>query len=300
LDPPPEGIWPNSIENQIGDVTNPVAVQSAMQGVDAVVHLAALLHIAHPTFDLRHKYEKINVEGTANVVESAVQRNVKRVVFFSTIAVYGDSGGRVLQEGTPPQPGTFYAQTKLSAEQIVLAVKNSSGQPVGTVLRLASIYGSRITGNYRQLLKALDKGRFIPIGHGQNRRTLVYDKDVAHAAVLALEHPGAAGKIFNVSNGEFHTMNDIISTMCKALGRKPPCLSLPIGPVRFVAGIVEDMARLVGRQPPIMRTTIDKYTEDVAVVSRRIQKELGFVPQYDLLSGWRETVREMLQTGELE
>jgi UDP-glucose 4-epimerase len=300
LDPPPEGIWPNSIENQIGDVTNPVAVQSAMQRVDAVVHLAALLHIAHPILDLRHKYEKINVEGTANVVESAVQKNVKRVVFFSTIAVYGDSGGRVLQEGTSPHSDTFYAQTKLSAERIVLAAKNAFDQPIGTVLRLAAIYGSRIKGNYKQLLKALAKGRFIPIGHGQNRRTLVYDKDVARAAVLALEHPGAAGKIFNVSDGEFHTLNGVISTMCQALGRKPPCLSLPIGPVRFAAGIVEDIARLIGRQPPIMRATIDKYTEDVAVESQRIQRELGFVPQYDLLTGWREAVREMRQAGELE
>ena len=116
---------------------------------------------------------------------------------------------------------------------------------------------------------------------------------------LRIEHPGAAGKIFNVSDGEFHTLNDIISTMCQALGRKPPCLSLPIRPVRFAAGIVEDMARSVGLQPPITRATIDKYTEDVTVDSRRIQKELGFKPQYDLRSGWQETVQEMRRMGEL-
>jgi nucleoside-diphosphate-sugar epimerase len=132
-----------------------------------------------------------------------------------------------------------------------------------------------------------------------NRRTLVYDKDVARAAVLALEHPGAAGKIFNVSDGEFHPLNDIISTMCKALGKKPPCLSLPIGPVRFAAGIVEDAAKLVGWQPPIMRATIDKYTEDVAVDSQRIHDELGFVPQYDLAAGWKDAVQEMRRAGEL-
>jgi len=110
---------------------------------------------------------------------------------------------------------------------------------------------------------------------------------------LALEHPGAAGKIFNVSDGEFHPLNDIISTMCQALGRKPPRLSLPVGPVRFAAGIVEDMARLVGRKSPIVRATIDKYTEDVAVDSRRIQRELGFVPKYDLSTGWKDAVQEM-------
>ena len=59
------------------------------------------------------------------------------------------------------------------------------------------------------------------------------------------------------------------------------------------------MARLVGCQPPIMRATIDKYTEDVAVDSRRIQRELGFVPKYDLSAGWKDAVQEMRRSGDL-
>lgn len=77
-------------------------------------------------------------------------------------------------------------------------------------------------------------------------------------------------------------------------------MSLPVGPVRFAAGIVEDLARLVGRHPPIMRASIDKYTENVAVDSERIQKELGLVPKYDLATGWKETVQEMQKKGELK
>jgi len=69
--------------------------------------------------------------------------------------------------------------------------------------------------------------------------------------------------------------------------------------VRIAAGIVEDIVRLVGRQPPISIATIDKYTEDIAVSSQRIQNEIGFKPQYDLRSGWQETVQEMRRMGEL-
>jgi nucleoside-diphosphate-sugar epimerase len=87
--------------------------------------------------------------------------------------------------------------------------------------------------------------------------------------------------------------------MCQALGRKPPRSSLPIGPVRCAAGIVEDAAQIMGFSPPIVRATIDKYTEDIAVDSQRIQNELGFVPLYDLAAGWRETVQEMRRTGEV-
>ena len=116
---------------------------------------------------------------------------------------------------------------------------------------------------------------------------------------LRIEHPAAAGKIYNVSDGEFHTMDDIILAICHALGRKPPCLSVPIGPVRFAAGIVEDMMHLAGRQAQISRATIEKYTEDIAVDSSRIQTELGFKPQYDLRSGWQETIEEMRRMGQL-
>jgi len=205
----------------------------------------------------------------------------------------------VLDENSPVQPDTFYAQTKLAAEQIVLNAKRKDGQLLGTVLRLGAVYGSHIKGNYERLTRALARNRFIPIGDGRNRRTLVYDRDVARVAVLAVQHPDAAGRIYNVSDGGFHTLNEIIAGICTALGRRPPRFSLPITPVRFAAGVLEDGARYFGHRSPITRATVDKYTEDIAVESKRIQKELGFVPQYDLETGWRETIQEMRKTGEL-
>lgn len=297
IDAPQAGSLPPDIEVRIGDVTDQSAVQSAMQGVEAVIHLAALLHITNPPPTLLEKYERINIRGAATLVKAAVEAGVKRLVFFSTIAVYGNSYNQILTEDTLTQPDTFYATTKLAAERIVLDAKRMDGQPLGTVLRFAAIYGSRIKGNYQRLVQALAHGRFIPIGDGSNRRTLIYDRDVAKAALLAVQHPAAAGKIFNVSDGQFHTLNGIIAAVCEALGRKPPRLSLPVGPVRFAAGMVEDVAHLIGLQSPIERSTIDKYIEDVAVDSSRIQKELGFQPKYDLLTGWEETVREMRKMG---
>lgn len=299
MDSPPAGFWPNGVEDVMGDITDASDVESAMQGVDAVIHMAALLHIINPPPALKEKYERINVGGTSTVVAAALQAAVKRIVLFSTIAVYGASVGGIITEATPPNPDTFYAQTKLAAERIVLAATSADGVRIGTVLRLGAVYGPRIKGNYQRLLESLACGRFIPIGKGTNRRTLVYVKDVARAAVLALQHPAAVGKVFNVSDGAFHTLDEIIMTMCKALGRKPSQLSLPLGPVRFAAGLAEDAARLVGAQSPITRATIDKYTEDVAVDSRSIQQELGFIPEYDLLTGWQDAVQEMRQAGEL-
>ncbi len=155
------------------------------------------------------------------------------------------------------------------------------------------MYGSRIKGNYERLTHALARHRFIPIGSGLNRRTLVYDKDVGRAAALAVSHPAAAGRIFNVTDGEFHSLNEIIESICSALGRKPPRLSLPVGPTRTLIGLIEKGSHAIGLKPPITREMVDKYTEDIAVDGSLIQKELGFVPQYDLKTGWEETIREM-------
>ena len=99
--------------------------------------------------------------------------------------------------------------------------------------------------------------------------------------------------VYNVSDGQFHTLKEIINAICQALGRKPPRFSVPVGPARFSVGLFEGTLRLVGRTSPIGRETIDKYTEDIAVSSQRIQAELEFKPQYDLKTGWQETVREM-------
>lgn len=299
LDVPQNGMLPEGVEVRLGDVTDLRAVKSAMDGVDAVIHLAALLHIANPPPTMREKYEQVNVGGTATVVDAAVQAGIKRLVLFSTVAVYGDTGGRILTEDSQPLPDTFYARTKLAAESIVLSAQRADGKSLGTVLRFGAVYGSRIKGNYWQLLQALARGRFIPVGDGRNRRTLIYDKDVAKAAVLAMRHPAAAGRVFNVSDGRFHPLNEIITAMCEALGRTPPRLSLPVRPIRIAAGVLEDVMRAMRRTSLVGRATVDKYTEDVAVDSSRIRTELGFVPQFDLEAGWRETVQEIRRIGDL-
>jgi nucleoside-diphosphate-sugar epimerase len=297
--PLPPGLLPASVEAVVGELDHPETLARALTQVGLVCHLAALLHIPDPAPALQSEYQRVNVDLTHALVEAARAAGVQRLVFFSTIAVYGPSSGRVLSEETSPHPDTAYGQTKLAAEALVLNARRLDGHPLGTVLRPGAVYGARMKGNYRRLVQALARGRFLPVGDGRNRRTLVHDGDVAQAARLAMRHPAAAGRVYNVSDGHFHTMRDILAAMCSALGRPTPSLSIPVGPVRFVLARVEAAARLAGRRSPVGRATLDKYTEDVAVDSRRIRVELGFVPQFDLRSGWIAAVREMRQMGEL-
>lgn len=299
VDAPAAGMFPQSVQVLIGDVNDQAAVHSAMQGADAVVHLAALLHIDNPSPEMCEKYERINVSGTSSVVDAAVRTGVRRVVLASTIAVYGPSDGLILNEASPTRPDTFYARTKLAAEQIVLNARCADGQPLGTVLRLGAVYGSRIKGNYERLTRALAGNRFLPVGNGLNRHTLVYDKDVGRAVMLAVSHPAAAGRLFNVTDGEFHATNKIIESICLALGRRQPRFSVPMEPMRVLAGFIEKGSRAMGIKSPVTKAMIDKFTEDMAVDGSLIKNELGFMPEYNLQIGWEETIREMRQRGAL-
>lgn len=295
--PPAPGAQLGEVDTIVGDVTDPGMARKASRGVDTVLHLAALLHGRTGNAFERAAYQRVNVTGTATMMGAAVEAGARRFVLFSTVAVYGPNPGGVIDEGSPVTPDTPYAETKLAAERLVMDARDTAGRQFGVVLRLAAVYGAGLKGNYLRLVNALSRRRFVPLGAGGNRRTLVYDRDVASAALLAIEHPAAVGGIFNVTDGQFHTVAQITSAICGALGRQPPRLSVPVAPLRLCAGLADAVFRVAGRPPAGRRQMIDKYLEDVAVSGQKIQRDLGFSPQYDLQVGWREAVAEMQKRG---
>ena len=295
---PPDGLLAGEVELIQADLADANALASAMAGVETVFHLAAKLHIPNPSPELRADYASVNIDGTRAVVEAARAAGARRLVFFSTIAVYGPSRNGAMDETTVPKPDTTYGETKLAAERIVLDDAGQAAGPPATILRLAAVYGPRVRGNYRRLLHALARGRFVPIGPGTNRRTLVHEEDAARAAVLAARHPDGAGEIFNVTDGASPALAEIIRAMCAALGRRPPRLSVPAGPVRAVARTVERAAATAGRRLPL-GAAVDKYLEEVIVDGRRLVERLGFQPRYALEAGWRQTVEVMRREGSL-
>ena len=292
-DTPAAGLLPPDVDVCTGDVCDAGAVRAAMSGVSGVIHMAALLHVENPAPELTQRYDQVNVEGTATVVEAAMDAKVARLVYVSTISVYGAGTGALITETARPEPDSPYARTKLAGEQHVLAARGSDQAPLGTVLRLAAIYGPRVKGHYQRLVRALAAGRFLPVGPCTNRRTVVFHEDAANAAVLALTHESSAGRIYNITDGKFHRTDEIIAAICEALGRKPPRFALPVAPIRGMLRLVDSMAWALPTRLPVSAKTIDKFLEDVAVDGSLAQAELGFVPQYDLRAGWRETVTGM-------
>ncbi len=288
-------LLPECIISIIGDINDLDVVARAVSGADYVFHLAAKLHINNPDTSLIKEYKHVNIGGTKTIVDASVAANVKRVIFFSTINVYGSGQpGQEFIENNLVDPQTLYATTKAKAEEIVLSARSAHEEkPLGVVLRLAAIYGPGMKGNYVSLLRGLKQGWFIPIGSGKNRRTLIYVDDAIRAAVLAARQPEAAGNIYNLTDGRVYSLMDIIRAMCGALDRRPPRIHLPIAPIRFSVGLIEDGFRFLGRRFPIGRHTIGAMLEDRAVSGDKIQKDLGFRPQIDLEEGWSRVVDEV-------
>ena len=286
-----DGLLPPEADVRVGDITDVESVRAAMAGVDVVVHLAALLHQFQPSPELSKRFERVNVQGTANVVRAALDQGVRRIVFLSTSAVYGPSA-RLIDESCTPHPDTEYGRTKLAAEHLVLAAA-VQGRQVGTVLRPAAVYGVRIKGNYRRLALAIARRRYLPIGPGANRRTIVHDRDLSQAILLASSHPAAAGAVFNVTDGSVHTLAQIVAAIHRALGRRPPRFHVPLGVARVGAAVSERVFGLAGRTPPLSTAMLEKYSEDTVVDGGLIQRTLGFRPEVDLESGWKETMQAL-------
>jgi len=279
---PPDGLLPPAARVFIGDITDPTALTPAVEGCVVVHHLAGLGH----AFAAESEFTRVNVLGAKTVAAVAQHAAVSRVVLYSSIAVYGPTDGREPATETDPlHPITPYAHSKATAEQVVAALAPT------TIVRLAAVYGPNMKGNYVRLLRALAAGKYVAIGGGQNRRTLVFETDVARAAMMLASDSRAESQIFNVTDGRTHHLREIVAAIASALGRTAPRLHLPVKPVQVAADVLDVIGRL-GVYAPVFGRSLRTYLEDVAVSGEKIQITLGFQPLFDLASGWRHVVDE--------
>lgn len=282
-----------SVETCPGDILDIHSIRRAVESVDVVFHLAAKLHLNDPSPDQADQYQRINVDGAMNVARAACEANVGRMVHFSTINVYGPSlvEAPPYSEKSPLNPKSLYAVSKMRSEEGILKIFRESERSSAVILRLAAVYGPRLQGNYRTLVKALKKGLFWPVGNGQNRRTMIYIDDLVRAAILAAEHPRAGGQIYNVTDGKIHTLDEVLRAISCAVGRKSPRFHLPRRLVQGFSDIGDRFVKTMHLQVPNLRKIVDKLLEDTAVSGDKFCRDLCFQPRYDLWQGWKTALR---------
>jgi UDP-glucose 4-epimerase len=188
-----------------GDIRDVSAVEESLQGIDVVIHLAALVSVPLSIVNPDLTFE-INVKGTMNLLHFSVKQSVKRFVFISSCSVYGDPNQLPVIEQTPPNPISPYAESKLSGERYCLGF-SERGLLQSVVLRFFNVYGPRQTMNdYSGVItRFIDCCRQkLPLtiyGDGSQTRDFVNVKDTA-AAILASAENKLNGEVFNIGSGK--------------------------------------------------------------------------------------------------
>jgi nucleoside-diphosphate-sugar epimerase len=219
----------------------------ALDGVDAIVHLAARAHVPSGRDDDPTPHIVANVHVTRRLLAEAARAGVRRVVFASTVKVYGEStaAGRPFRAGDPSHPSDAYARSKAEAESVLWQSCRESGID-GVVLRLPLTYGPAVKGNFLRLLEAVANRRRLPFAGVVNRRSLLYVGNAVSAIDAALRSPRLVGETLPIADAQSVSTPDLIVKIARPLGT-PPRLS------RLPTSILRAGAALMGRRGASMR-----------------------------------------------
>ena len=196
-----------------GDIRDMTAVKQAMEGCEAVFHLAAMVSVPQ-TVAAPLQSTDVNIMGTATVLEAARQQPCRAVIFASSCAVYGDDPQLPKTEQMPTQTLSPYAQQKLTAEQYMTLFSEVYGLPAVS-LRFFNVYGPRQdpSSPYSGVIsifmnRALANETPKIYGDGRQSRDFVYVEDIVRALMLAAD-PSAAGRVINVGSGSSVTITEL-------------------------------------------------------------------------------------------
>ncbi len=267
----PQALSPDVLFTR-GDVNDRPKLWTLLQDVDVVYHLAARVSVQESILYPRD-YNEINVGGTVALMEAMRDVGIKRVVFVSSGAVYGDVGGGLLSENVTPNPASPYAVSKLAAEYYVRTIGRLWNIET-VILRVFNAYGPGqrlppsnppVVPHY--LRQALRNGTLVAHGSGEQTRDYVYVDDVVSAMAAAATAPGVNGLVINVGSGTETSIKDLLRLTLEVTGsranivynphaaggvsRMRADISLAQEKLRFTPSIkLEDGLRLILKRDP--------------------------------------------------
>lgn len=265
-----------------GDICRLDDIVSAMSGVSAVIHAAGLAHVAGWGPAARESFTRINVLGTENVARASVGAGVRHLVLASSVSVYGPQAGNDSPESAPCRPESAYARSKYEAEGRAHAAV--AGTAVGlTILRLVTVYGPQDPGNMARLITSVVSRRFVWIGRGRNRKSLLERDDAALACLVAARQPRTGVAVYNVS-APACAMREIVAAIGRAAPYRVPRWYVP----GWVARAAVEALVLIcgGRSRSLsLRASLSKWLHDDAYDGSRFEDDTGFAARVTLESG---------------
>jgi nucleoside-diphosphate-sugar epimerase len=266
----------------VGDIGATTDWRVALDGVDAVLHIAARVHVLNDAGASVQLYDETNARGTERLAQASAQAGIRRFVFLSSVKVNGEeTTGQAYSAHDEPQPQDAYGRSKWLAEKHVTEVAAGTGMEA-VIVRSPLVYGPGVRANFLRLLRWVDKEWPLPLGAIKNGRSLVSVWNLCDLLVLLLEHPLAPGRTWMVSDGEDVSTPELIQRLGSAMSRGVRLLRVPVGLLRL-------LGRLTGREAEVAR-----LCGSLLVNIDHTRRELQWVPPVKLDEGLARTVAAYL------
>ncbi len=275
-----------------GSLSDERALRDGMAGCDGVVHAAAMYEIGIPAKQHPAMYEA-NVRGSERVLRAALEAEVGKLVYVSTVGAFGNTHGEVVDESYE-HPGreftSYYEETKLEGHRIAKRMMADEGLP-GVIVQPGGVYGPGDTSQVADLLDEFFAGRLFLLPFPDLGICLTHVEDIAGGILLALDK-GAVGETYVIS-GPATTIREAIDTVAAASGRKAPKRAMPTVVLKALSPIGPLVGRLAG-QPPNLRELISSADGVTFWASyEKAGRELGYAPR-----GLEEGIRQTLEGDE--
>lgn len=275
----------DGVRDVLGSISDDAAVDEAMTGQDAVIHLAAKVSMAGNPAD----FEAVNIAGTRHVLAAAQAGGVSRFVHISSPSVAHSGHSLVGVPAEPADPEAArgeYARTKAHGEQLVLAA-DSPEFPV-LVLRPHLMWGPGDTQLTERIIDRARQGRMPILGSGAALVDTLYVTNAVEAVVAALEAVTRVhGEALVVTNGQPRPIGEFIARMAAAGDAPEPALRLPVGPALVAGAVVEKVWNLTEHddEPPLTRFLAEQLSTAHWFDQRRTREVLDWEPRVSIAQG---------------
>ena len=260
----------NNYETVVCNLNQERIPNHALESIDTVFHLAGFAHDMQDSSKVKNLYHIVNVQATVELARLAVENDIKRFVFISSIK----AGGLPISEYCASEvdqndPEGVYGKTKREAELKLLKIGKESGMHV-SIIRPSLVYGPNVKGNLQLMLSSIKKGWFPPLPETGNKRSMIHVNDLVLAIFLVANDYRANGEIFIATDGAPHSSREIYNAMCSVLEKSIPKWSIP----KFLI----DMASSIN---PRIKYKLNKLLGDECYSSAKLEA-LGFKAQKTL------------------
>ena len=284
LDKVPSILYPSlSVLANVCDLNQ---LEIAISSNSVIVHLAA----EHKDdVSPRSLYDEVNVGGAENICQIAKLKNINKIIFTSSVAVYGFTKLGTNEDGEI-NPFNDYGRTKWEAEQVFHNWQNEDPQNRSLViLRPTVVFGERNRGNVYNLLRQIASGKFLMVGDGLNRKSMAYVENVAAFLEYSISF-GPGVHVFNYIDKPDFTMNQLVAHVNKLLGRSSEIrVRLPYFLGLLIGKTFDIVAFILNRKFPISAIRVKKFCAN-SVYESAIEKT-GFVPPVGLMDAIEKTVK---------